>query len=99
MTDNFELDPRHGGSRGHRWRIQRARPAGEPSDDIRHLSLREERDLHFKGDSRYDMRPLHELCSPGGCRYKTEAENCADLEAWFSCKDRDAGREDPEAEL
>ena len=44
------------------------------------------------------MRPLHELCSPGWCRYKTEAENCADLD-WYLRQDRELGQDDPEAGL
>ena len=54
-----------------------------PSEDIRHLSYGEERDLHFNGHPPYNMQPLHELCYPGGCQYKTDAENGADLEAWY----------------
>ena len=45
------------------------------------------------------MRPLHELCPPGGCRYKTLAENCADLDAWYRAQDREPDHDDPEAEL
>jgi hypothetical protein len=91
------------------WRLDDARhpdrgsdaPAGGRglSDDVRRLSRREERDLHFNGHPRYNMRPLHDLCSPGGCRYLTEAENCADLEAWYGLQNAEADRDDPEADL
>jgi hypothetical protein len=112
MPSNPDRDPRRG--RGRNWRIHNTRPAGDsrrprrdrdasppvsPSEDIRQLSHGEERDLHFNGDPRYDTLPLHELCSPGGCQYKTEAENWADLEAWFLQHDLAPGKEDPEAEL
>jgi hypothetical protein len=69
-----------------------------PSEDIRHLSEGEERDLHFNGYPPYNMQPLHELCYPGGCQYKTEAENCADLEDWYASAGLTA-EDDPEAEL
>lgn len=75
-------------------------PAGNAlNDDLRRLSEAEEGHLHFHGHPHYNMRPLHDLCFPGGCRYKTEAENCADLEAWYRSLDREARRDDPEAEL
>ena len=44
------------------------------------------------------MRPLHELCPPGGCQYKTLAENFADLD-WHIREDREPGHDDPEAGL
>ena len=44
------------------------------------------------------MWPLHELCSPGGCRYRTEAENGADLDAWYR-QDREPDQDEPEAGL
>jgi hypothetical protein len=75
-------------------------PAGAgPSEDLRQLSEREERDLHFNGYPQYNMWPLHELCSPGGCRYRTEAENSADLDAWYRAQDREPDPDEPEAGL
>jgi hypothetical protein len=76
-----------------------APPVGSaPSEDIRQLSYGEERDLHFNGYPPHHMQPLHELCYPGGCQYKTEAENCADLEDWYASTELTA-EDDPEAEL
>ena len=74
------------------------RAGSAPSEDIRHLSQGEERDLHFNGYPPYNMQPLHELCYPGGCRYKTDADNCADLEDWYASAEPTA-EGDPEAEL
>ena len=74
-------------------------PAGTgPSEDVFQLSEREERDLHFNGYPPYNMGPLHELCSPGHCRYGTEAENGADLDAWYR-QDREPDQDEPEAGL
>jgi hypothetical protein len=70
-----------------------------PDDDLRRLTPGEERDLHFNGFPRYDMRPLHDLCSPGGCQYKTRAENLADLDAWYLGQDREPDQDDPEVGL
>jgi hypothetical protein len=76
-----------------------SRPADRDlNDDISRLSEAEERDLHFNGHPLFRQRPLHELCSPGWCRYKTEAENCADLESWYRSQNRELGKDDPEAE-
>jgi hypothetical protein len=102
-----------GRDRGRNWRIQHTRPAAggrhpgrnpdspsprDPTEDLRQLSLAEERDLHFSGFPPYDLQPLHELCPPGGCQYKTLAENIADLD-WLIAQDRAPGHDDPEAGL
>jgi hypothetical protein len=70
----------------------------EPTEDLRRLSQAEERDLHFNGYPRHGMRPLHELCPPGGCQYKTLAENFADLDQHIR-EDPGLGHDDPEAGL
>lgn len=71
---------------------------GSLSDDLGRLSEGDERDLHFNGYPHQNMRPLHELCAPGGCRFKSQAENCADLDTWFRTQDREPDHGDPEAE-
>ena len=113
MTDIPNLDPRHRWGNGRKRAADRdqaasqARSLGhdsgasspsEPTEDIRRLSVAEERDLHFNGYPRHGMRPLHELCPPGGCQYKTLAENFADLD-WHIRQDREPDRGGPEAGL
>ena len=109
MTDNPDPGPRRDWDNDRDWtaddtryfdRDRHASPdaGGGPSEDIHQLSYGEERDLHFNGYPPYNMQPLHELCYPGGCRYKTEAENCADLDAWYASMEPTA-EGDPEAEL
>jgi hypothetical protein len=113
MTDIPNLDPRFRHDGGRKRGADRDRPVGralhavygpdassprEPTEDIRRLSAAEERDLHFNGYPRHGMRPLHELCPPGGCQYKTLAENFADLD-WHISQDRDPDHGGPEAGL
>jgi hypothetical protein len=60
-----------------------------------------ERYLHFNG-AYYDGPYLvidHDRCLTGGCRYQTEAENLADLDAWYLSQDREPDQDDPEAGL
>jgi hypothetical protein len=113
MTDNRDRDPRHGRDDGHDYDAELGRPAdgirhpdlgrraapaaGRPSEALRDLSEAEERDLHFNGNPPYGMLPLHELCYQGFCRYKSEAENRADLEGWHAWATM-AAEADPEAE-
>jgi hypothetical protein len=111
VTDIPNLDPRYRGDSDRKRIVGRDQPAGqprypgrdpnasssgEPTEDIRRLSAAEELDLHFNGYPRHGMRPLHELCPPGGCQYKTLAENFADLD-WHILQDRGHGHDDPEA--
>ena len=113
MTDIPNLDPRYRGTTTASGasteisppvsaisgpRPRRTHRSGEPTEDIRRLSAAEERDLHFNGYPRHGMRPLHELCPPGGCQYKTLAENFADLDRHIR-QDREPGHDDPEAGL
>ena len=71
---------------------------GSLGEDLTRLSEGDERDLHFNGYPPHNLQPLHDLCAPGGCRYKTQAENCADLDAWFRVQNREPDQRDREAE-
>ena len=75
-----------------------AHRGGSLGEDLTRLSEGDERDLHFNGYPPHNLQPLHELCAPGGCRYKSQAENCADLDAWFRVQNHEPDQRDPEAE-
>ena len=55
------------------------------------LAELEDREAHFSATAS-GYQPLHEHCAPetGGCPYKTEAENQADLEAWYAAQEAEA---------
>jgi hypothetical protein len=98
-------DPNQGAERGHPAEDGRyldhdsdTSSPRDPTEDIRRLSVDEERELHFNGFPPYDMRPLHELCPAGGCQYKTLKENLADLDSYLR-QDREPDQDDPEAGL